>query len=134
MEGTNYPRPDRSDYVPCLTRSADGILDFAWGEGHLRDGRPYRVEYWSDSGICSATFFLARQDLEFLDRLPKPQLARLLEIEGLVHFLGPTHCIIAVPWTDARQQALWSLNVVLSDPDEWFALLLVGLVRYPKPA
>jgi len=55
-----YPKPDRSDYRPTRTRSAEEpSIDIGWGEGFLRDGRPYRVECWAEEGVTMLTYFFS---------------------------------------------------------------------------
>lgn len=134
----SYPKPDRSDYTPSLTRHEDGTLDIWWGEGELPDGRPYEAEYWSDDtgGAHHLAVFFAREGLEFLDHLPGLALAALLERAGLVAFRGDKQFVITKPWTDPSGNDLWSVGVVLGDTDESYADPLVPLWNYrtrPRP-
>jgi hypothetical protein len=60
-----YPKPDRSDYKPTRTKTAeDHSLDIGWDEGFLTDGRPYRVECWAEEGVTMLTYFFSTRGLE----------------------------------------------------------------------
>jgi hypothetical protein len=65
-----YPKPDRSSYTPARTKAeGDGMLDIALDEDLLRDGRPFRAEWWIEDGVMSVNFFFSSIGLELLDQL-----------------------------------------------------------------
>lgn len=107
-----YPKPDRSSYVPNLSKSAENdVLDIGWTEGFLTDGRPYRLELWAQDQITSVTVFLPAGGLETYSN---EQFIELLEREHIVWWVaGARKSVYAVPITDAAGRPVWSINVVI---------------------
>lgn len=126
------PKPDRSDLAPNRVKTADNsAVDVGWNEGVLSDGRPFRVEAWSEDGVTTMTYFLARTGLEGLSG---EAAAHLLEREGLLTFRsGVKRSAYPVPVLDASGHELWSLNVVIGDEDGTFAEDHVPLRPYESP-
>jgi hypothetical protein len=113
-----YPKPDRSDYEPRRARTGDDTaIDLGWDEAFLKDGRPYRVEAWSDEGVTMLTYFFSTRGIETWSN---EQLAKLLESEGLVRFLYPDRHVTAMPVTDAAGNDMWSVNVIVGTEDETY--------------
>jgi hypothetical protein len=113
-----YPKPDRSDYKPTRTKTAeDPSLDIGWDEGFLTDGRPYRVECWAEEGITMLTYFFSTRGLETYSN---EQFASFLEAESLVQFLDGRRYVSAMPVTDAAGNDMWSVNVVVGDEDDTY--------------
>ncbi len=107
-----YCRPDRSDYLPNLAQQPnDAPVDIGWFEGQLSDSRPFRAEMWRQDHLTVVTFFFAMEELEHLSQT---SLRNLLAKEGLVAFLGPAF-VMGSAFTDAAEQALWSVSVIIAE-------------------
>ncbi len=129
---SGYPRPDRSDFVPNVVRTADNhTLDIGWSEGVLRDGRPYRIEAWAADGITSLTCFFSTFGL---DALTDADCGALLEREGLLRFDTPERWVTLRPFTDASGHRLWSANVVVGDEEQIYVSSDLLLLPYAAPA
>ena len=126
--------PDRSNHTPNLDFMADDDLDIAWFEGALRDGRPYRAEYWlAERQIFNLTVFVARIPGEELDR---PAVKALLEDEGILLFWTDKVYASARAILDATGADVWTINAVVSDRENQFADILIPIQRYditPNP-
>src|ERR1700689_2549166 len=82
MDST-YPKPDRSDFKPHLSKTPENeILDLGWQEGVLTDGRPFKGEFWCQDQISMITFFFSTVGLE---NISKEEMERLLESEDLMN-------------------------------------------------
>lgn len=107
-----YCRPDRSDYVPNLTKqSGNDPLDTGWFEGQLSDGRPFRAERWEQDHLKVLTLFFSMEELEHLSQT---SLRNLLAKEGLVTFLGPAF-VMGSAFSDASGHQLWSVSVIMAE-------------------
>lgn len=125
-----FPRPDRSDQTPRLTRTAENAgLDIGWNEGVLRDGRPWRLEAWVEDGVTMFTYFFARRGIRARS---DAGFATLLEREELLRFTGEQRFVQALPLIDVAGHELWSVNVVAGDEDGNFVDETVRLRRYPS--
>lgn len=124
-----HPKPDRSNVIPNFTRSAeDPALDIGWNEGLLSNGRPYRLEYWTEDQVSSVTFFTSTSGLE---NCSNAQFADLLEREQVLRYrVGGRRSAAAMPFTDASGNSLWSVNVVVADDEETFADVLDPIRPY----
>jgi hypothetical protein len=110
-----YPQPDRSDFTPNLTKTAENEdLDLGWTEGVLSDGRPYRAECWATGGLTLVTMFFATEGMETWDNA---DLADLLVRGGLFEAGDGGLQVEARPHTDASGNPMWSVNVVVGDED-----------------
>ncbi len=78
-----YPKPDRSDQVPSLTKDEDGVIDIGWHDGVMSDGRPFRAEMWAQGGVSMLTIFFSSQNIEHID---SDQIREVIVKEGLVAF------------------------------------------------
>jgi hypothetical protein len=113
-----YCRPDRSDYVPNLAaQPSSDPVDLGWHEGEMSDTRPFRAERWQQDHLQVLTFFFSMQDLEHLSQT---SLRNLLAKEGLVTFLGPAF-VMGNAFTDASNQRLWSVSVIISEHGKAYA-------------
>jgi hypothetical protein len=55
---SRFPRPDRSNLKPNFSKTPENdVLDLGWHEGVLKDGRPYRSEYWCQDQISMLTYY-----------------------------------------------------------------------------
>ena len=125
-----YCRPDRSDYVPNLTLEPGGDpVDLGWYEGELSDSRPFRAERWQQDQLQVLTFFFSMQHLEHLSQT---SLRNLLAKEGLVAFLGPAF-VMGNTFTDAANQQLWSVSVIISEQGKVYARERFTLQAYAAP-
>ena len=127
-----HPKPDRSDYRPNFKKTAqDDHLDIGWNEGFLSDGRPYRIECWTQDQITNVTVFLSTEGLE---NASNEQLADLLQRERVVGFKpGVEPSAYAMPLTDAGGNSLWSINIVIGVDDEPARADSVPLRPYSRP-
>lgn len=124
-----YPKPDRSNYQPQFTKTADDpSFDIAWNEDLMSDGRPFRVECWAEDGMTCLTFFFSTKGLETASNA---QLAELLEREGLVEFVADRKAS-ALPLSDASGNDMWSVSVVLGIGDESLAVERTKLRPYAR--
>jgi len=125
----NAPKPDRSDNLPNLRKTAENpVLDIGWNEGFLSDTRPYRVEVWAEDQISSVTFFMSTNGIE---NYSNAQFADLLEREQLIAFQpDQRRSAAAMPFTDASGNSVWSVNVVTGDDEETFVDVLTTIRPY----
>lgn len=125
-----YYRPDRSDYVPNLNPEPTGDpLDLGWCEGELSDSRPFRAEHWRQDHLEVITFFFSMQEFEHLSQT---SLRNLLAKEGLVTFLGPAF-VMGNAFTDASNQQLWSVSVIIAEHGHVYARERFPLNAYDTP-
>ena len=68
MEKTKYPTPDRGDrsLQPDYKNEFFPEIDIGGGSGSLNDGRPYKMEYWSDIDceVDCITYFYSSEGIE----------------------------------------------------------------------
>ena len=127
-----YPKPDRSNQVQNFVKSEENeALDLGWNEGFLSDGRPYRVECWAESQVTILTFFFSTTGMESYSDL---MFKELLSKENFVQFVTDNPQVSAMPVTDASENDMWSVNVVIGTEDELHARDSVNLRAYEKPA
>jgi hypothetical protein len=130
---TNYPKPDRSDYKPNFEKTADNeILDIAWQEGVLKDGRPFRGELWAQDNISSTTFFFSTAGLEEYTR---EDFIQMVQDEGLQNFKSASddqRFLYAQKIVDHSGNELWSINVVVGDESEQYTDGGQPFLRYPR--
>src|SRR5580658_9024365 len=126
-----YPKPDRSDFKPNLSKTPENeILDLGWQEGVLRDGRPFRGEFWCQDEISMITFFFSTTGLESAS---KEELGQLLVSENLIQFKSDRRDVRAQKINDASGNEMWSVNVWVGNED---STLVEGGQRfnpYPRP-
>jgi len=114
----DYPKPDRSNFKPNLSKTPeDDVLDLGWQEGALRDGRPFRGEYWCQDQISMITFFFSTIGLENASR---EDLKLLLVSENLIQFKPGRARVDARKIMDSSANEMWSVNVAVGDDDETF--------------
>lgn len=113
MPQSKFHRPDRSNHRPQKTKTADEpYLDLGWNEGYFSDGRPYRAECWTENGITILTFFFSTAGIE---NLSSPQFKEFFEREGVIRFLSDKAHLAAAPISDASNNDMWSVSVVVGD-------------------
>jgi hypothetical protein len=127
---SRYPRPDRSGYTPNFEKTPENeILDIAWQEGVLKDGRPFRGELWVQEHITSVTFFCSTAGIENYTR---EDFIRMVEEEGLQNFKSSAddrRFLYAQKMTDYSGHELWSINIVVGDESDQYTD--GGQVFYP---
>jgi hypothetical protein len=122
-----YCQPDRSDYVPNLTKlNGNDPLDTGWFEGQLSDTRPFRAERWEQDHLKVLTLFFSMEELEHLSQT---SLRNLLAKEGLVTFLGPAF-VMGSAFADAVGQQLWSVSVIMAEHGKVLAKERFELLPY----
>lgn len=110
-----YPAPDRSSVSRTFTKkSLDDDLDLSWYEGTFRDGRPYRKEYWANSGSSYLTYFFSSIGMEHLS---DEQLIQHLVGEDLFSFIGEKRFFVAARKDDNSGNNMWSVNVTVGNDD-----------------
>lgn len=111
----DYPKPDRTNVTPNFQKTEENdALDIGWAEGTLSDGRPYRLECWSQDQVTCATVFVSRIGLESLDN---ESAGELLVREGLARFLGPKRFVTVMPFADHKGNEMHSINIVIGDDE-----------------
>jgi hypothetical protein len=127
----DYPKPDRSNFKPNLSKTPeDDVLDLGWQEGALRDGRPFRGEYWCQDQISMITFFFSTIGLENASR---NDLTQLLVSENLIQFKPGRARVDARKIADSSAKEMWSVNVQVGDEDETFVEGGRPFQGYPRP-
>src|ERR1700689_1326159 len=117
MDST-YPKPDRSDFKPHLSKTPENeILDLGWQEGVLKDGRPFRGEFWCQDQISMITFFFSTMGLE---NASQEDMESLLTSENLIQFKAGRRDVRAVKIKDASGNEMWSVNVLVGDDEGTF--------------
>lgn len=127
-----YPKIDRSNIIPEKQR------DGGYSEGILKDGRPFRMEYWFEVNISSLSYYLPTIGIE--DNSPE-DLKEILISEGLISFddekfLSSGFSSINVSpnkITDASGNELWEIVVILQDEDGNYAKAHTQLKEYSFP-
>jgi hypothetical protein len=116
---TKYPRPDRSGFKPNFEKTPENkALDIAWQEGALRDGRPFRGEFWVHDHISSITFFFSTVGLEEYTR---DDFIRMVQEEGLQSFkFEDRRYLHAEKIIDHSDNEMWSINVIVGDESDQF--------------
>lgn len=128
----SYPQVDRSDLVPNFDgRAGDDIVDVGWAEGHLTDGRPYRLEWWSLAGTTGVTVLMADEGLEASDPL---EVNALLEAREVITNLAPQE-ITLHRFVDPSGTSCLSVSyVIANEDDEFFAEAPAPLQPYTRSA
>ena len=125
-----YPKPDRSDQVPSITKDEDGVVDIGWHDGVMSDGRPFRAEMWAQDSVSMLTIFFSSQSIEDFG---SDQIRDLIVKEGLVAFRtqADTYCE-STNYVDCAGNAVWSVNIVVGDEDRSFLTGSVPIFPYSK--
>jgi len=119
MEKTKYPTPDRGDrsIQPDSKNEFFPEIDTGGGFGLLNDGRPYKIEYWSDTEceIDCITYFYSSEGIEnwreddhisYLEQLKFREL-----LTDKYKNTGPGFKIIS----DKSGNKMWSVTFVSKD-------------------
>ena len=106
-----------------------GSKDLGWAEGVLSDGRPYYLERWQVEGSQLATVYFSSRDL---DETPADRLCRLLVDAEIIALKQETLTIEAGIVEDSLGQQLVSVNVLLSDPLEQYAQVVIPTNEYER--
>ena len=129
---THYPAIDRSNIIPEKHR------EYGYGEGTLKDGRPFRVEGWFELNVTYLSYYLPTIGIE--DHSSE-NLKEILVSEGLVSFddekfLSSGFSSINVSpnkITDASGSELWEIVVIVGDEDGTYVKSHVPLKKYTFP-
>jgi hypothetical protein len=114
----DYPKPDRSDLKPNFSKTPENdVLDLGWQEGALRDGRPFRGEFWCQDQTSMITFFFSTIGLENASR---EDFQLLLASENLIQFKEGRARLDARKFMDSSANEMWSVNVAVGDEDQTF--------------
>jgi hypothetical protein len=128
---TRYPRPDRSGYRLNLVAESEGEwLDLGWNEGVLSDGRPFRMEVWTLTGMTGAHFFFSTLDL---DDLTSDSCCDLLEREHLVQFSPTSRRVKLTRGFDTIGQSVWAVMALFGDANGRYANPQIGMLPYAQP-
>ena len=119
-----YEKPDWS-----LANVEVGTRDIGWAEGVLLDGRPYYLERWQEDGLQLATVYFSPRDLR--DQTSSNLFLLLEEAEIIALKQEPLPCDTGLV-KDSIGQLVVSINVVLSDPLEQYATLIIPTNEYKK--
>jgi hypothetical protein len=106
-----------------------GSKDLGWAEGVLTDGRPYYLEWWQTEGSQLATVYFSTKDLA---ETPAERLCRLLVDAEIIALKQESLTVEAGIVQDSLGQQLVSVNVLLSDPLEQYAQVVVPTSEYEK--
>jgi hypothetical protein len=105
------------------------VVDIGFGEGELSDGRPFRIEYWAEDGICTITYIMS---IEGLEGESKESLADMLVSEGLLVFLDHENRYLGVTeMTDASGNRMLWMHTVIGDDEGVYAEGKYPLYPYP---
>ena len=129
---THYPKIDRSNLIPEKHR------DGGYGEGTLKDGRPFRMEYWFEVNVSHLSYYMPTIGIE--DCSPE-DLKEILISEGLVSFNDEKFLSEGFSGinassnkiTDASGNELWEIVVILQDEDGNYVKPHVPLKEYSFP-
>lgn len=125
-----FAKPDRSEQQRNFVKTAENdVLDLAFGEGILSDGRPYVVEFWCQDQISLLTFFLPRKGIEDAS---VESMKSLVIREGLLSFKSDRQYVSLKPFRDGSGNDIWSVNVVVGDERSTFISDHVPLRPYDK--
>jgi hypothetical protein len=125
-----YPKPDRSNHHPNRSKTTENdTLDIGWAEGVLSDGRAFRIERWAQDQVTYLQCFFSSVGLEELDR---SELQQFLERERFIRFVSGKRFASGRLTSDASENSMWEVNVVVGDEDELYAESDVPLKPYPS--
>jgi len=127
-----YPRVNRGHFLP------DPNVDLGWAEGHLRDGRSYRVELWLYPHNTLLTIYFSARDLE---NATEQQLKDLLIAEDLVEFDDDKYLHSGLKGInlstrknpDASGNEMWELTIIVGDEDGTYIHDHFHLSKYGHP-
>ena len=124
-----YPKPDRTRLTPNRVKTdANDTLDIGWAEGVMQDGRPWRAEAWCQDQVTFLTFFFSSLGIE---KATNDRLTTLLEVEGLVRFVGEEKYVEGRLTRDDAGHDIWEVVVVVGD-DELYVDASPALRPYPQ--
>jgi len=115
-KNVKYPTIDRSGFIPERHR------DISYGEGNLRNGRPFRVECWFEQSITYLSFLMPTLGIEDADNT---MLKALLISEGLVEFYDEKFIasgfsgdnVDAHKENDSSGNRIWVITIIVGDED-----------------
>jgi hypothetical protein len=111
-----YPKPDRSDHKPNFIKTEENeALDIGWNVGVMKDGRPYRTEFWCMDQTSFLTFFTSTKGVEDVS---KYDLLEILEREGLIKFKEGFQNIVAFKKQDSSGHEMWIITIEIAYDDE----------------
>ena len=118
----DYPSIDRSN-IDFL--SSSDLCNIGYHEGTLRDGRPYRLEVWSQGGLDNVTIFISNKDLEDKSEV---DLVKYISQEGIIDITDDKAVVNLID--DINDNSFYSINLVLNNRDEEINSLLISLDNY----
>jgi hypothetical protein len=128
--GRGYPKPDRSGFRPNFVKTAENdAIDIGWQEGTFADGRPYRAEAWCMDQATFLTIYCSSIGLEQASPL---DLAELLNREGLVQILSPEGLPRIQAGTDASDQPILAITLMVGADEETFLRDNIPLRPYER--
>lgn len=128
MQSIKFPIPNRSEYIPSpYEPDADGVLDVGYYKGSITGGRPYVLECWQMDELIVATVFFSDEGLDAYER---EDLVLLLELEGIIKFVGSQHLFQCTQTSDDAGMPMWAVNITLQNAKGKYAEVLPKLRRY----
>ena len=125
-----FNKPDTSNIAPRFSKTEDDdAIDLGWAEGIFTDSRPYRCESWATGGISLITVFFSSLQLE---NSSNQSLSQLLVSERLLHSASGEINVEGLLFEDASGNAMWSVNVVISDEEKTYAESNIQFKEYIK--
>jgi hypothetical protein len=118
----DYPKIER-DNIDFSSNS--DICNIGYFEGELRDGRPYRLEVWSNHGFDTATIFISNIGLEDKSEV---DLVKYISGENIIEIDDDRAEVNEI--TDINDNVFYSINLILNKQDEEINRLLVSLNDY----
>lgn len=115
----DYPKivRDNMDF-----NSSSDVCNIGYYEGELKDGRPYRLEMWSSSGVDCVTIFISNIGLEDKSEV---DLVKYIAGEDIIDIVDDRASVNMV--TDIEGNTFFGINLVI---DEQGNTLLVDLLDY----
>jgi hypothetical protein len=118
----DYPKIER-DNIDFYSNS--DVCNIGYYEGDLRDGRPYRLEVWSNHGLDTATIFISNIGLENKSEV---DLVKYISGEGIIEIDDDRAEVTLIK--DINENDFYSINLILNKYDEEINKLLVSLNDY----
>ena len=119
-----YPKIDRSNIDFA---SSSDLCNIGYHEGTLKDGRPYRLEAWSSSGMDTATIFISDKGLEDKSEV---DLVKYLSGEEIIDIDDDRASVNKIE--DINDNSFYAINLILNKRDEEINKLLVPLDDYDE--
>lgn len=127
-----YPKPDRHKFIPERYRDA------GYCEGTLSDGRPFRMEYWFESGHTYLSIFISAMGIEdATNEMLKAFLVgeHLIEFDDAkFHSSGFSGCNVdSRKIMDGSGNEMWEITVIVGDEDGTYVHYSMSMRKYEFP-